>query len=145
MSWFNFLLGLDFIPLCFDLIIIHYHTPKQVEIKFKPRTKFSDNIYVPTAFVLASLVKERSIHLLARLSLFCCLVYVPRALASTSWLIEGGIHVCIVHLFLFCRRVILLLMRCICPLDKLFYRVHNNFVHSYKLYDSTTYQRGPLG
>ena len=30
--WFNFILGLNFITLCFKLIIIHYHTLKQKEI-----------------------------------------------------------------------------------------------------------------
>ena len=30
MLWFNFILG-------FKVIIIHYHTPKQEIIKFKPR------------------------------------------------------------------------------------------------------------
>ena len=29
MLWFNFILGLNFITLCFKLIIIHYHTQKQ--------------------------------------------------------------------------------------------------------------------
>ena len=44
MLWFNFMLGLNFIFLCFKLIIIHYHTPKQREIKFKPRIKLNHNI-----------------------------------------------------------------------------------------------------
>ena len=35
----------DFIPLCCKLIIIHYYTPKQREIKFKPRIKLNHNIY----------------------------------------------------------------------------------------------------
>ena len=30
--WFNFILGLNFIILCFKLIIIHHHTKKQREI-----------------------------------------------------------------------------------------------------------------
>ena len=37
--------GLKFIFLCFKLIIIHYHTQKQREIKFKPRIKLNHNIY----------------------------------------------------------------------------------------------------
>ena len=41
MLWFNFILGLPFIFLCFKLIIIHYHTPKQRKIKFKPRIKLN--------------------------------------------------------------------------------------------------------
>ena len=35
----------NFISLCCKLIIIHYHTPKQREIKFKPRIKLNHNIY----------------------------------------------------------------------------------------------------
>ena len=45
MLWFNFILGLNFIFLCFKLIIIYYHTQKQRKIKFKPRTKLNHNIY----------------------------------------------------------------------------------------------------
>ena len=45
MLWFNFILGLNFIFLCFRLISIHYHTPKQREIKFEPRIKLNHNIY----------------------------------------------------------------------------------------------------
>ena len=32
MSRFNFILGLNFIHLCFQLIIVHYNTPKQRKI-----------------------------------------------------------------------------------------------------------------
>ena len=46
MLWFDFMLGLNFIFLCFKLIIIHYHTQKQREIKFKPRIKLNHNIYI---------------------------------------------------------------------------------------------------
>ena len=45
MLWFNFILGLIFISLCFKLIIIYYHAQKQREIKIKPRIKLNDNIY----------------------------------------------------------------------------------------------------
>ena len=48
MLWFNFMLGLNFIFLCFKLIIIHYHTQKQREIKFEPRIKLNHNIYIHT-------------------------------------------------------------------------------------------------
>ena len=41
---FNFILGSNFISLCFKLIIIHYHTPKQREIKFERRIKLNHNI-----------------------------------------------------------------------------------------------------
>ena len=37
--WFNFIF------FCFKLIIIHYHTQKQEEIKFKPSIKLNHNIY----------------------------------------------------------------------------------------------------
>ena len=45
MLWFNFFLGLNFIFLCFRIIIIHYHNLKQREMKFKPRIKLNHNIY----------------------------------------------------------------------------------------------------
>ena len=45
MLWLDFILGLNFIFFCFKLIIIHYHTPKQKKIKFKPRIKLNHNIY----------------------------------------------------------------------------------------------------
>ena len=45
MLWFNFILGLNFISLCFKLIIIHYHTKKQKKIKFKLRINLNHNIY----------------------------------------------------------------------------------------------------
>ena len=43
--YFNFVLGLNFIFLCFKLIIIHYHTPKQSITKFKPWIKLNHNTY----------------------------------------------------------------------------------------------------
>ena len=43
---FMFMLWFNFISLCFKLIIIHYHTPKQREIKFEPRIKLNHNIYM---------------------------------------------------------------------------------------------------
>ena len=46
MLWFNFILGSNFISLCFKVIIIHYHTQKQREIKFEPRIKLNHNIHV---------------------------------------------------------------------------------------------------
>ena len=45
MLQFNFILGLNYIFLCFKHIIIHYKGKKKGEIKFKPRTKLSHNIY----------------------------------------------------------------------------------------------------
>ena len=45
MLWFNFILGSNFIFLCFKLIIIHYHTQKQRKIKFEPRIKLNHNSY----------------------------------------------------------------------------------------------------
>ena len=46
MLYFNFILGLNFICLCFKLIMIHYHTQKQREITFKPRKKLNHNRYM---------------------------------------------------------------------------------------------------
>ena len=43
--YFNFVLGLNFIFLCFKLIIIYYHTPNKGIIKFKPRMKLNHNTY----------------------------------------------------------------------------------------------------
>ena len=37
--WFNFILGIHFISFCFSLIVIHYHTQKQMNIKFKTKDK----------------------------------------------------------------------------------------------------------
>ena len=54
MLWFNFILGLIFISHCFKLIIMHYHTPKQREIKFKPRIKLNHNMYITLPFGLPS-------------------------------------------------------------------------------------------
>ena len=46
MLWFSFILGLNFIFFCFELIIIiHYHTQKQKKMKFKPGIKMNHNIY----------------------------------------------------------------------------------------------------
>ena len=45
MLWFKFILGLNFIFFCFKVIIIHYHTQKQREIKFEPRIKLNHNRY----------------------------------------------------------------------------------------------------
>ena len=44
MLWFDYILGLNFISLCFKLIIIHYHT-QQREIKFILRIKLNHNIH----------------------------------------------------------------------------------------------------
>ena len=52
MLWFNFILGLNFISLCFKLITIHCHTQKQREIKFKPRIKLNDNIYIDNCYLI---------------------------------------------------------------------------------------------
>ena len=51
MLWLNFILGLKFIFLCFNLIIIHYHTPEQGKMKFKPRIKLN----YCTTYTLSSL------------------------------------------------------------------------------------------
>ena len=61
MLWCNFILGLNFISLCFKLIIIHYHTKKQKEIKFKPRINLNHNIYITHA--ICKLFQKIKIHL----------------------------------------------------------------------------------
>ena len=48
MLWFNFFYGLNFISLCYKLIIMHYDTPKRREIRFKPRIKLNHNIKILT-------------------------------------------------------------------------------------------------
>ena len=53
MLWFNFILGLKFNFFCFKLIIIYYHSPKQKEIKFKPRIKLNHNIDMEGRWVFA--------------------------------------------------------------------------------------------
>ena len=45
MLWFNLIPGLIFFFLCVKLIIIHYHTPKQRDIIFKPRIKLNHNMH----------------------------------------------------------------------------------------------------
>ena len=59
MLWFNFILGLEYIFLCFKLIIIQYHTPKQRKIKSKPRIKLNHNTYNAIAFLAARLLEKR--------------------------------------------------------------------------------------
>ena len=44
LLWFSCILSLNFISFYFKLIIIHYHSPKQMEIQFKPRMKLNHNI-----------------------------------------------------------------------------------------------------
>ena len=64
MLWFSFILGLNFISLCFKLVIIHYHTRKQKEIKFKPRIKLNHKIYSKRQTSDLSLALEQNyVHL----------------------------------------------------------------------------------
>ena len=51
VSWFNFFLGLNYIFLCFKLVIIHYLNQKQKKIKFKPRIKLNHNTYAHTNLI----------------------------------------------------------------------------------------------
>ena len=44
MLWFSFVLC--FIFLSFNLIIIHFQTPRQRKMKIKPRIKLNHNIYI---------------------------------------------------------------------------------------------------
>ena len=46
MLWLNFILGSNYIFLCFKLIIMHYnYTQKQRKIEVEPRVKLSHNIF----------------------------------------------------------------------------------------------------
>ena len=54
MLWFNFIPGLNFIFFYFELIIIHYHTQKQMIIKLKPRIKLNHYICNIDDFLLTS-------------------------------------------------------------------------------------------
>ena len=62
--WFNFIVGSDFIFICFKLIK-HYHIQKQRNIKFDLRKKLSHNI---NALIFDRLTekKESFIHYLDR-------------------------------------------------------------------------------
>ena len=42
---YSFILDLNFTFLCFKLIIVHYHTPKQTKINLKPRIKLNHNVH----------------------------------------------------------------------------------------------------
>ena len=53
----------NFISLCCKLIIIHYHTPKQREIKFKPRIKLNHNIIQPSFHAARDISSERHLCL----------------------------------------------------------------------------------
>ena len=52
MLWVNFIFGLNFTSLCFKLIIVHYHTYKPGEMKFKPRIKLNHNMYARKFYTL---------------------------------------------------------------------------------------------
>ena len=45
---FNFILVLNFIFFCFNLITMHYYTQKQTNMRFKPRVNFNQNISTVT-------------------------------------------------------------------------------------------------
>ena len=45
MLWFNFILGLNLIFLCFKLIIIIIPHQNKAGKKFKPRIKLNYNVY----------------------------------------------------------------------------------------------------
>ena len=47
--------------VCFKLIIIHYHTRKQREIKFEPRMKLNHNIFINTKMLM--LITSQSLNL----------------------------------------------------------------------------------
>ena len=78
MLWFNFILGLIFISLCFKLIIIYYHAQKQRKIKIKPRIKLNHNIYVVT---------EQKAEIF--LALYCFIVE-PTSVQQINFNLEGN-------------------------------------------------------
>ena len=61
MLWFGFILGLNFISFCFKLVIIHYRTRKQREIKFEPSIKLNHNIFINTKMLM--LITSQSLNL----------------------------------------------------------------------------------
>ena len=62
LLWFSFILGTNFIFLCFKLIIIHnYHTPKQRKIKFNARIKVNQTIVVIHKFCELDLSITRTV------------------------------------------------------------------------------------
>ena len=61
MLWFSFILGLNFISFCFKLVIIHYRTRKQREIKFEPSIKLNHNIFINTKMLM--LITSQSLNL----------------------------------------------------------------------------------
>ena len=79
--WFTFILGSIFMPPCFKLIIIHYYTPEQAEIKFKPRIKLNHNMSILSKAVCLQfkcrMLKEfiGLILLLSEWILFLCKYY----------------------------------------------------------------------
>ena len=60
MLWFNFILGLNFISICFKLIIIHYQSPKQRELKFKPRIKYDPQRIYATNYEMWDIFPHQS-------------------------------------------------------------------------------------
>ena len=48
----HFIPGLNLVSLCFKLIVIHYHTPKQREIKFKPGIKLNLTTYIHVSIII---------------------------------------------------------------------------------------------
>ena len=62
MMWFNFILGINFIFLCFKLIIILYRTQKQRKIKMSTKDKSElQDIY----FILIVSAQQDDLQLLS--------------------------------------------------------------------------------
>ena len=62
MLWFNFILGINFIFLCFKLIIILYRTQKQRKIQMSTKDKSElQNIY----FILIVSAQQDDLQLLS--------------------------------------------------------------------------------
>ena len=86
----QFFRGWNFIFLCLKLIIIHYQTPKQRKIKFKPRKKLNHNIYNSHIISSINLSPEMlMLYAVLRMNLIkfnhLCSCYVRYRVFSLTW------------------------------------------------------------
>ena len=61
----------NFTSLCFKLIIIYYHAPKQREIKFKPKIKLNHNIDKRCHVLMSCFVQACSNPILSVKLIYC--------------------------------------------------------------------------
>ena len=59
MLWFNFILALNFIFLCFWVCYCMIMILKQKKIKFKPRIKLNHNTYINAKFAINLLLSYK--------------------------------------------------------------------------------------